>query len=77
MSKPLLSLCYVPNVAMRDGYSGGNAKILLPFYGYWFASGQQYTWPTATIGQDLSRRVGGINSPDVFQKDCCCCGIHG
>jgi hypothetical protein len=70
MAKQLLPLCSIPKVAMRDGYTGLMAKILLPFYsyGYWFASGQQYTFPGSTLLQDTSRVLGGIDMPDDYQK---------
>ena len=74
MSKPLLSLCSIPKIAMRDGWAGANANILLPFYGYWFASGQIYNWPNATdVPQNRSRTLIGQTMPDTFKKDCCSC----
>lgn len=75
MSKPLLSLCSVPKVAMRDGYVGDYAHIELPFYeyGFWFASGQQYTFPEGTARQDTSVTLSGRRSVATFQKDCCNC----
>lgn len=68
--KALLPLCSVPKMAMRDGLVGATARIFLPFYeyGYWFASGQQYTFPGGTIGQDLSMTMGGTTKPDNFIK---------
>lgn len=53
MSVSLLPLCSTGKIAVRDGYTGATARILLPFYefGYWFASGQQYTFPSSTIVQ--------------------------
>lgn len=77
MSKPLLALCGIPKVATRDGYSGANAHFYLPFYevsaGQWFASGQIYTFPGSTIGQDLQITNSGANKPNTFIKDCCSC----
>lgn len=75
MSKPLLSLCSIPKIAVRDGYAGPNAKLLLPFYtyGYWFANGQQYTFPGSPIAQDPSRTLVGTQKPNTFQKSCCSC----
>lgn len=67
--KPLLSLCSIPKVATKDGWAGAMAKILLPFYGYWFASGAQFTFPSSTIAQDNSQTVHGTNMTDTFQKD--------
>ena len=69
--KPLLALCSIPKVATKDGWAGSTAKLLLPFYGYWFASGAQYAWPNAVIAQDGSQTVHGTNMADNFQKDCC------
>lgn len=74
MSKPLLSLCRIPALATRDGNTGGNAHLYLPFYGHWFASGQIYPF-VSTILQDKSRILGGTKMIDNYQKDCCCCGI--
>lgn len=73
MSKPLLSLCSIPKVALKDGWTGPFAHITLPFYqfGYFFASGAQYTYPSASIGQDLATTVHGSNMTDTYQKDCC------
>lgn len=69
--KPLLALCSIPKVANKDGWAGASAKILLPFYGYLFASGAQYTWPQASIPQDNSYVIHSTNMADNFQKDCC------
>lgn len=77
MAKPLLSLCSIPTVADKDGDAGVNAKFLLPFYGYWAASGQVYAWPDSHVAQDKSMRVGGSSMPDTFQKDCCTCAAGG
>ena len=71
MSKPLLPMCSLPVAVTRDGSTGAYAKLLLPFYGYWFASGAQYTFPTATLKQDTSQTVHGTNMADTFAKDCC------
>lgn len=71
MSKPLLALCSIPKVATKDGWAGATAKLLLPFYGYWFASGAQYAFPSGSIAQDGSTVVRGTNTVDTFQKDCC------
>ena len=53
MSISLLPLCATPKLAIRDGYAGAYAKILLPFYqyGYWFADGKQYTFPSSEVRQ--------------------------
>lgn len=69
--KPLVPLCSIPVVATKDGNSGVFAKLLLPFYGYWFANGSTYTWPNSTRAQDHSRTIHGVNMQDTFQKTCC------
>lgn len=53
MSVELLALCSTPKIAVRDGYVGASARLLLPFYryGYWFASGQQYTFAGSELPQ--------------------------
>lgn len=78
MGHPLFSLTAIPPIADRDGHAGANAKFLMPFHGYWSASGQQYEFPSGTIKQDQSMRMGGIGMPsDTFQKDCCSCAAGG
>lgn len=73
MAKQLLPLCSIPKIAMRDGWAGPNAHILLPFYGYWFASGQIYDFPAATVAQNQERTLIGQTMPNTFAKDCCSC----
>lgn len=70
MSVELLPLCSNPKTVIRDGWTGATANILLPFYdyGYWFASGAQYTWPSATVAQDQSLTMVGTTKPDTFIK---------
>lgn len=70
MSKPLLPLCSVPKIATRDGWVGATARLLLPFYqyGYWFASGQQYTFPGSTLAQDRGMTLNGTQKPNNFIK---------
>lgn len=77
MCKPLLPLCSIPPVADRDGDSGAGAKFYLPFYGYWTVSGEVLTWPSQEVAQDKTMRLGGVSSPDSFQKDCCTCSPCG
>ena len=73
MAKQVLSLPYVPAVADKDGHASGYAHMLIPFEGYWFASGQRLSWPSAQIAQDKSHKISGTAMPNVFQKDCCSC----
>jgi hypothetical protein len=76
--KPLLPLCSTPVVVTRDGNTGSQAKLLLPFLDhYWFASGAQYTFPNATLAQDQSATIHGTVMADTFAKDCCTGGCNG
>lgn len=70
MSLPLLSLCSVPKLADRDGGVGAHARLLLPFYGpgYWFASGQEYTFPESELPQDLSPTLTGVRQSNAYVK---------
>lgn len=72
MSKPLLPLCDVPKIALRDAWTGATAHIFLPFstYGYWFASGQQYTFPSGEAAQDTvqGQALLGTSKPNTFVK---------
>lgn len=77
MCKPLLPLCSIPTVADKDGNAGANAKFLLPFYGYWAASGSVYTFPLGNAVQDPATVISGVSQPDTFQKDCCTCSACG
>lgn len=76
--KQLMPLCSIPKLAVRDGYGGANARIFLPFYtpsnNYWFASGQQYTFPGSTIAQvpGMQALVGEVK-PDTYQKSAAVC----
>lgn len=71
MSKPLLALCSIPKMAIRDGLTGPYARLFLPFYefGYWFASGQQYTFPSGEAVQNQRLTIGGNRQKDTFVKD--------
>lgn len=59
--------------ATPEGHTGRYAHIYLPFYGYWFASGQEYTFASGEIIQRASRPLMGLTRPDSFRKDCCGC----
>lgn len=71
----ILPLCSDAKVSIRDGYTGANARLFIPFYdqgsGYWFASGLIPTFPDSTVVQDKSRTLNGLNRPDTWSKDCC------
>ena len=76
MAKQVMSIALAPPVADKDGHASGSAHMLIPFLGYWFASGQRLSWPSAQVAQDPSHKIAGTDMPDVFQKDCCSC-ING
>jgi hypothetical protein len=69
-SVQLLPLCSTPKLAIRDGLTGATARLLLPFYtyGYWFASGQQYTFPKSEVAQASGLVSRGTNQADTFVK---------
>ncbi len=70
MSVKLLPLCSVPKLAIRDGYTGATARLLLPFYrfGYWLASGQQITFPASESAQQLGMTENGLRQSNSFVK---------
>lgn len=75
MSISLLPICSKQKIAIRDGLTGEKARLLLPFYKdsngaytYWYASGQQYAFPTSTIAQDQSITMQGTAKPNTFTK---------
>lgn len=65
-----LPLCSTGKPAMRDQWAGQNAHIRLPFYqyGFWFASGQQYTFPSSQIAQYEGITNGSEAKPNTFKK---------
>lgn len=70
-----LPLCSIPARMLRDGYGGANAHIYLPFYGFFFASGDNYTFPGSTVPQNQSRFIGGVSKPgNGFHKEGAYCG---
>jgi hypothetical protein len=73
MAKQVMALCFTPAVADRDGHASGSAHMLIPDAGYWFASGQQISFPSSQIAQNPSHKLAGTVMPDVFMKDCCSC----
>lgn len=68
MAKQLLSLCAVPKLANKDGGVGALARILIPFYGYWYAGGQVLTGTGGTVAQDTSIVSGGRSKPNTYSK---------
>lgn len=71
MAKPLLDLCSVPPIVARDGVTGPFARVLVPFLGHWYPSGQTYTFPGSTIKQPVGNVMGGNQMVNTYQKDCC------
>ena len=67
-TKQLLPLCNIPKIASRDGYVGVTAHILVPFYGFYFFNGDQYTFGGGTAVQDPARTMGGSTKPNTFVK---------
>lgn len=67
----LVPLCEDQPVALKDGQTGANAFIPLPFYGNWYANGQTYVYANSEIPQDSSLTLGGITMPNTFMKSCC------
>ncbi len=62
-----LNSCAMPKQALRDGYTGPNAHIVLPGYGIWFASGQSYAW-NQTVAQNHETVISGQAKPNTFSK---------
>lgn len=74
MSRPLLSLCSTPQQAMRDGYVGAYAKVLVPFLSYYyFANGMQVTPNGGTAPQPKGNTLGGHRMPNNYTKYGSCC----
>jgi hypothetical protein len=76
MANTLLPICSQQKIAIRDGYTGALARLLLPFYGYWFASGQHFTFPNSTIAQDKGITMNGTTKPNTFVKTPGVCGVN-
>lgn len=75
-----LPLCGIPARLSRDGYSGPNAHIYIPFANtLYFFSGATVTFPSGEVPQDRSRIVAGNNIPGHYTKgfDCCACSPAG
>ena len=63
-----LPLCYVPPSALKEGQVGANAYINLITVGPWYASGQQFSDPSASVLQDATRTATGTVKPNTFRK---------
>jgi hypothetical protein len=71
-----LALCAIPARASRDGYSGINAHLYLPFVDHiYFFSGAVEAFPGGRVAQNKARFVAGNDIPTSFSKgfDCCPC----
>lgn len=60
-----LPLCSIPKLMNRDGYTGPNAKIYVPFCGLVFASGATFTPTNSTIPQSDQLFMSGVKKPGV------------
>lgn len=70
-----LALCSKARPLLRDGWAGINAKIYLPFCGFFRADGATVVYPQSTIAQNRSPLMqGGGAPPDTFQKNSGSCG---
>lgn len=75
MAIQLLPTSWVGPITTREGNVGGNALILLPFYGFWSPSGKILTFPRSRTPQNNSPRFGPVPMEDNYQKGYCCdCG---
>lgn len=69
---PLLPLCSISTLVSRDGYSGANASIYIPFMGQYFFDGSTRSYPGSTVPQDNSRTIGGSRRKGTFSKGYTC-----
>lgn len=71
-----LALCSKPKQLLRDGWSGLNAKIFVPFCGFVRADGATMEFPNSTIAQNNAPLIaGGGTRPDSFAKNSGSCGF--
>lgn len=75
MATGILPLCEKGKIAIRDGWTGATAHLYLAFYApqfasQWFNSGQQFAFPSGSIGQDktIQNSMFGTAKPDTFIK---------
>ena len=76
-SSRYLPLCSIPKLVSKDGWTGPNAHIYLPFSaaGFYFFSGDTYNFPGSTVAQDQSRTFGGVSKPgSSYHKEGGWCG---
>ena len=67
----LMPLCSIPPLLGKEGQSGPNAQVYIPFYGFYRFDGQTYTFPYSTVPQDSTRFVTGNYKTPNYRKDCC------
>lgn len=72
--RSFLSLCSTPKIADKDGGVGALARLYIPGYGYWFASGQTFSNPNSQLAQDTTMTNIGTDKPDTFIKAAGICG---
>lgn len=63
-----LPLCSPGKIALREGQTGANAYINVVGLGPWYASGQQFAFPSAKALQDNTRTATGTVKPNTFNK---------
>lgn len=70
--KVLLPLCSNPRAVTRDGWAGDNARLNIPFFGFWFADGRQIGIDNTfgNVAQYPGYTLNGRIKPDVFEKYC-------
>lgn len=70
MSTPLMPLCSIGKPTNRDGGVGAFPVLMIPFYayGYWYPSGQQYTFPNSELPQQLGLTEAPTNQQNTFIK---------
>lgn len=76
MAIQLLPTSWVGPVTTREGNVGGDAKLLLPFYGFWSPSGKVLTFPRSAVPQNTNPHFGPIPMPDNYQKGPCANAIQ-
>lgn len=67
-NRQYLNLSATPARMSRDGHAGRTAKMYVPFYGWYFFSGQKYVPNNGTLPQSKQRFLGGIDKPCHFEK---------
>lgn len=67
------NLCNRPRALGRDGWAGANAKIYLPYLGFYLFSGATLSFPAATVPQNRARFIGGVKRANTFSKNNCEC----